>query len=39
MKVLEPLGVESRSKTADVFSCSQEGIWSELAAYETMIQA
>ena len=38
MKVLEPLGVESRSRTAGAFSWSQEGIWSKLAIYETIIQ-
>ena len=38
MKFLEPLGVESRSRTAGVLSWSQEGIWSKLAAYETIIQ-
>ena len=38
MKVLEPLGVESRSGTAGAFSWSQEGIWSKLAVYETIIQ-
>ena len=39
MKVLEPLGVESRSRTAGAFSWSQEGIWSKLAAHETIFQA
>ena len=39
MKVLEPLGVESRSRTAGAFSWSQEGMWSKLAAHETIIQA
>ena len=38
MKVSEPLGVESRSGTTGAFSWSQEGIWSKLVAYETIIQ-
>ena len=38
MKVLEPLGLQSRSRTVGAFSWSQEGIWSKIAAHETMFQ-
>ena len=38
MKFLKPLGVESRNRTVGAFSWLQEGIWSKLAVYETIIQ-
>ena len=38
MEGSRPTLIESRSGTAGAFSWSQEGIWSKLAAYETIIQ-